>query len=231
MKTQMKKVFTRLVGIFLITPSCFASVIWDNGNFDVTGAWDMSSFVQADDFELSSPDTLTTLRFWAIGGPTFSRFDGTIGWAFYDNNSGLPGSIITSGFDSSPTVVNTGVNFVLGDPIFRLDVSLGSINLGPDTYWLALQEGPIGSSFDGSSVYWVQSLSQQGLTKVSDDNLQNPDWTFIPTTPTDLSFQLIPEPGILSLILLAGFPLMLSNIWRRRALVVSDRRAKYERLA
>ncbi len=194
----------------LLIRQCLANVIWDNGGYVTTGAYNMSQYLQADDFELEDVVSITTIRFWAVWAPYPSVFSGTIGWAFYNDYRGKPSSIITSGFDNSPTITDTG-DSIQGYPISQLDLDVGSVVLGEGSYWIGLHEGLYGSPFDGTSIYWVLSSIQQGYGKLSDNDLLNPNWNI--DSNDDLSFQLIPEPSTLLLLGLGAVMLRKKRSW------------------
>jgi hypothetical protein len=205
-----------LIGI-LATRLVDAAVVYDNGTFNGAAASNISRSAIADDFTLTSAATLDSLQFWAvsINNPSgFGGFDGTIGFAFHSDNAGIPGAILSQGFDNSITPVNTGSQ-VTNLNIFQLDVDLGGVMLDPGTYWLQLREGLIGSAYDGDSIFWVQTAGVTGNTNQSDANEQNPTWGT--TDGVDLAFNLsgtltpsttpaVPEPstGLMLLLAMAG---------------------------
>ncbi len=202
-----------LIGI-LVTRPVHAAVIYDNGTFDGANTRNISRRTIADDFTLTSAATLDSPQFWAFSQnstSTFGGFDGTIGFAFHSNDNGIPGAILSQGFDNSITTVNTGSQ-VTNLNIFQLDVDLGGVMLDPGTYWLQLREGTIGSAGDLDSIFWVETAGIKGNESRSDSNEENPTWGT--TDNVDLAFNLsgtlapsttpaVPEPSTGLMLLLA----------------------------
>ncbi len=92
------------------------------------------------------------------------RFSGTIGFRFLTDNLGAPGTSLLLGSDSTVQLVNKQYNN-FGTAEYRFLVNLGSIPLTAETYWLALHEGPMGTSFDGTEIFWnTTSSAPSGTT-------------------------------------------------------------------
>src|ERR1700730_12675669 len=78
-----------------------ATVIYDNGPplsatdpVNATG-WEMTHYIQANNFYLASPSRLESYVFWDLEEPGY--FAGTILWQIYsDNGNGTPGPLLFS---------------------------------------------------------------------------------------------------------------------------------------
>ena len=85
----------------LAVRAVYAGIIFDNGSPNVTNARDISLFRSADDFTVGAT-TLGSVRFWItttspIQTDPQTNFGGSITYAFYNDNAGSIGSLVTSG--------------------------------------------------------------------------------------------------------------------------------------
>jgi len=208
-------------------------LIWANGVFasptvfdqsSVTaatiGALNISDFVIAEDFTVSSTATLTGLRVWLADARLTSdngvldNFGGTLSWAIFANSAGSPGTLLASGFDATPVLTDTGFNgtggTVAGD-VVTADLDLGGPTLAPGTYWLGLHEGTWASAYDGSVIFWYPTLAGFGSTAHSNSDevsLADP-WqeAVVPNNTFETAFRLsgdvvqpVPEPTTMLLV-------------------------------
>ena len=214
------------------------TLLWDNGTPEEgAGSNNLTGFLTADDFTLTRGVVLEGLRFWAVGGtqttggqlPDF--FSGTISWGFYSDNAGKVGDLITTGSDSSPSVLGTGVFDGFGGEIHQLDASLGSVELPAGDYWIALHEGSWGSFADGTSIWWQKSTTQQGEFLQTSTNPIDPDFSHFSGAvyDRDTAFQLsgvvIPEPST-SVLSVIGL-LAMSMTFCRSSLLLMPIRTSY----
>lgn len=205
MKSCNSKILINSLRVLSVAAACIlanaprtssAATIWNNGGPTDNG-FEISSQATADDFVLTGPTTINGIQFWASqdGGnmATSGFFSGTVGWAIYDNNAGTPGTLLFSGSDNSVPLTLDGTNF--DDPQYRLDVDVTPTVLGAGTYWLHLREGLIGSTDDGTEIFWSDSLSITGSTAVTDlDEVTPITWDDAERT-VDLAFVLLgPDP-------------------------------------
>jgi hypothetical protein len=192
------------MSVFAAAPSpARASTIYGNGAPNQANGSNISGFVTADDFTLSSAFTLTGLTFWASANfdPFSGEFSGTIGWAILSDILGLPDAVLFFGSDAAPVLTDTGVD-ILGTREWRIDVALPSINLAAGTYWLALREGDWGSANDGSTIYWNTTGNTTGALPLFTADLTGASGWTDAGMGTDLAFQLqdddsavVPEPS------------------------------------
>ena len=207
-----------LLGIILASSfPAKAGLVWDNGPPSATlASRNISDLITADDFVLTSRSTLTSVSVYSVAATLATSFDGTISASFYTNGSGIPGSLITSGYDTSPVITSSSIA-----GLDEITFNFGSVTLGPGTYWIAFHEGLPFSPYDGSSIFLRRTDEQHGASLKSDSNLQNPTtWDDAPD-PSDLAFQLygspaaVPEPSSLALCGIAG-GIASAVAWRRR---------------
>jgi hypothetical protein len=202
--------------------------LYDNGPPNQSDGANITGFVAGDDFTLGGSVTVTGGTFWSSANfdPFVNSFSGTIGWAILANNVGSPGAILFSGSDSSPVLTDTGKQ-IFETEEWKIDFSLGSVNLGAGTYWLALHEVALGTPDDGTTIFWNTTGSQTGsLSQITADLTAASGWSSNTVlnggNGSDLAFQLngssgvptVPEPS--SLALLGGIVGILLLVRRRR---------------
>src|SRR5437016_3023348 len=97
----MRQTFVRATLIVTLVCSVHAgtahgqSVIYDNGEPNHTDSSNISYFTGAEDFTLSSNQTITAVRAWLYGN---SGYAGSVAWAIYsDSSSHSPGGVLASG--------------------------------------------------------------------------------------------------------------------------------------
>jgi hypothetical protein len=135
---------------------------WYEGFIDTQSGGNISSYVSATDFYLQNPRTIGSLDAW-IGdsGPEnghLDNFSGSLSWAIYSDSAGNPGTLVASGHDATPQLLDSYLNFNSGGDIVRVRIELEPRpSLSAGTWWLALHEGSWGSADDGSGVYWLMS--------------------------------------------------------------------------
>jgi hypothetical protein len=190
-----------------------AGIVFDNGTPNISGVRDITLFRSLDDFNIASGN-IAAVRFWIsntngnLADPA-TNFSGTITYAFYNNNSGSVGSLITSGTVNGLTSVSTGqvhpgsfaqINVVEFDLNSLLALSAG-------TYWLEVHEGSTLSTNDGTGIGWELSNSSSGNAKQGLASNGLPQGS----VGSEFAFQLldtpfgtsaVPEPG--TWLLLAG---------------------------
>jgi hypothetical protein len=181
------------------------------------GGSEITHFLGAEDFTLSSAQTITDVRFWAFiytGG----SYNGSIAWDIYDDNGGKPGNILFFGL-ATPT--QTFYHNVDSYPGYQYDFSIGTKSLAAGTYWLALHNGPL-TSTDDFQLYWESANDNSTLTGYYKEAPFLGDWQeqFISIdkpNENEAAFQLynntvVPIPGALWLL---GSGLMGLAGWRR----------------
>ncbi len=136
------------MALSLATTANAQGIVYNNGAPNGADGSEMSAYTQAEDFSFLSASFFNGIRFWDV---EVSPFVGTVtvDWAIYTDLSGGPGSLLHSG-----TAVSTRTFLGLDALDFehwQNDLSIGSVNLGPGTFWLALHQGP---DYDNRAFYW-----------------------------------------------------------------------------
>jgi hypothetical protein len=176
---------------------------WNSGSeeasmvvYAVPTAWDQSAiapaggdmhflnnFVQANDFDLATPATFSAVDLWLTDDAVnddgvLTTFSGTIGWAVYADNAGLPGSTIVSGYqgDAGFSVASdAGVQAVGDRDVVRTRFELGrSVSLAAGRFWFAVHEGGWLSPNDLSFVGWYQAASRIHVRTAGDTDEEAP---------------------------------------------------------
>ncbi len=148
-------------------------MVWNQNDFSTDNAWNISSFVTASDFTLSETGTISAIELW-IWTIQDADFSGTLSWAIYTNDAGVPGSLLASGTDPSTRVVATGVTVpppYSSYTMRQVRASMRtSLTLAAGTYWLVLHEGAWGSATDGTATLWAWASSNVGNATILDTN-------------------------------------------------------------
>jgi hypothetical protein len=147
---------------------------WQQGEYTIGGASNISNWVIANDFVLPQAARPTSLDVWLTdqwnnNNNQLDGFVGTLSWAIYTNVSSKPGVVVASGADMHPRLLDTQEYYppYLSE-VFRVSLRLeGLPELAAGTYWLALHEGEWGDGFDGSGIEWMSSVSTVGQLSVS----------------------------------------------------------------
>ena len=198
----MKRLIAVVVfGVMLTSNICSAEMVYDNGASLWNGAISLSTYVGADDFELSS-EVLTvngaSVDLW-VNSTTFdfsSPDFGGMNWWIFGDNSGDPGAIIANGTSQNPLATHvethsSGVEF--WDLYFDLgtDVSLAANT----TYWFGM-----GLTNTSDPISWSNSvLSGVNNAESLVAALPSFNWTHSTNGGNDLAFELhgtvVPVPG------------------------------------
>jgi hypothetical protein len=118
------------------------AVVYDNGGPNQASGNEMSDWIQAENFTFGSSATFNQIRFWDIEAPPGYSGNGISWWIFTNDGLGNPGAILYNG-TATPTRQATGNSLGgYGTYVeFQNDLSIGSLTLGPGSYWLGLHEG------------------------------------------------------------------------------------------
>jgi hypothetical protein len=137
-------------------------VIYDNGRPPrYFHGFEMTQWIEADDFRVSADATLTGVFFWDLEDPNALGYQGEIDWILYADAGGYPGTVLASGA-------------AIGDQVARVplhrhangiyDQYSNSFNISPvvnltagTTYWLGLHNGPL-SFTTRAEFYWQTTV-------------------------------------------------------------------------
>lgn len=176
-----------------------------------TGYWSASyagtfyDYKHADNFTLDAGVGVVGVTWWG-GSEYYQHPDLTnfAGWevAFYEDAAGLPGGVIYSEYftKANTNPVDTGYDGWNGANVYSHEVALtGSVDLAGGTqYWLSVAADLISPGADGW--WWQKSVDVDllGATYLWSSGYWENSYDF------DVTFSLIPAPGALALLGLAG---------------------------
>jgi hypothetical protein len=150
-----------------------AAQIYDNGSPDLLNGFEMSNWIEADQFTLTTGATVQSVKFWDLERIGF--FQNTIPWAIYSNNgSNKPGNLIASGFSSNLTHILTGRTDGFGYIEFVSTFDITPVSLPAGAYWLALHNGPL--SYRIQQVYWETATHPSTIPSQCDIAPFNGNW-------------------------------------------------------
>jgi hypothetical protein len=195
-----------------------APVAWDQaGVADGANSYEITDAVEAADFTLAVAASFSAVDVWLADDTInddglLTSFDGTLGWAIYDNDGGKPGNLIQRGADAAPALFDTGLQDIVDADIVRARVRFGSsISLAAGTYWLALREGAWTESANFTFLWWVVAGQNVGNASWADLDMQDPvTWDLGPDD--DPAFVLIQD-----LIFASGVEAGVSCAWSTAA--------------
>jgi hypothetical protein len=148
---QAWRTLTVAVAALLLLPALApAQLIYDNGGPNGLDGNEMTQWIQAEDFTLNAPATIGAVRFWAFAF-TPSAYQGSIYYQFLNNAGGAPGGAAIQEGLVNPTVTSLGNNQF--GPAYQLDFDISPLLLNAGTFWLALHNGPLGTT-DRLDFYW-----------------------------------------------------------------------------
>jgi subtilisin family serine protease len=159
--------------IMALLQASLPQVVYDNGASTHSGGSAVGHFIAADDFTLGAATRVTGVSVDVSDGPATEnrRWDGTVEWWLFDDNAGLPGSLLASGVGNNirhrDVVENTfGFRDFTVDFDFGEEVPLAAGQM----YWLALH---MQSDFSRLSVFWDHQGSTVGHASRSGGELDN----------------------------------------------------------
>jgi hypothetical protein len=152
------------------------AAVLDQSNVANTLLYSISSQVVAVDLEVPTGVRLDSLTVWLAEGTgttpgVLEGFSGTLSWALYLDDGGPDLYPTFAGSDPDPEIVPV---LAYANETFRVRLDLDVRGVVSGTYWLALHEGPWGSIYDGSEVFWRSAGSAVGATARIAGNEQSP---------------------------------------------------------
>jgi hypothetical protein len=144
-----------LIFVLGVVASAGAAPLYVNGAPTDASGNEMTSYVQAEDFQLASASTLTGVRVWGFYFGDLGRgYLGSLSWQVYADASNQPGYLLYSGV-ATPELTGGASNCCDGIPL-QMDFALPSIDLVAGTYWLGLHNGPM-NEVATEYFYWQTS--------------------------------------------------------------------------
>jgi hypothetical protein len=154
----MKRVMLVIAALICLAPAAFAGIVYNNGLPNLQNGNEMTNWIQAEDFMLTSPTLITDVHFWTIEETALGGFSGSIWYGIYVDAGGQPnlGAPAVEGFliGANLSRVATGrVALGLFDEYeYSFDI-VPFMALPGVTYWLGLHNGPL-DNFARAEVYW-----------------------------------------------------------------------------
>lgn len=167
-----------------------AQAIYDNGPPDQQGGWEMTHWLEADDFTLGETTRLEGIKFWDAEINGF--FEGTIVWQIYsDTGDNGPGTMLASGTSTNLNHAATGLSIFGAFKEFVTTFDIAPVSLPAGTYWLALHNGPL-SNTETQNMFWGTTANLGGSPSYAKIAPFQGPWTsnaFAGSRP-DLAFQI-----------------------------------------
>jgi hypothetical protein len=171
--------------------------------------WLISRLTMAQDFRLAQPTRLSRLRVWLAEGRPNGTNDGTLdgfdglSWAIYHDAASQPGELIAQSQDLNPVLTDTPLQFAFGGDIVTADVALHDLLLAAGDYWLAVHEGPWGSTDtrSDSRIGWSTTRPGFGRSHYYDEGpTPGSNWRG-PGSEQALTLygEIVPEPSVVVL--------------------------------
>ena len=201
-----------VVPFVLVLATAQAELIHDNGPpAPAEDGWEMTNWVEADDFTLEAGSRILAIKFWDFEIP--GSFGGSVSWRIYSNaSSNSPGARIASGTSSNLTHAATGAVAFGPYREFVTTLQIVPVDLQRGIYWLALQI-PAPANNPSRVFYWESTLragrfashnrpvladGTEGLWRTNE----------FPSYPSELAFQIegIRAPRVTSFTVGNGIP-------------------------
>ena len=201
------RLFLGAIGILALTTSASAQTSpYQNGTPDGIGQAIISDpFRVIDDFTFANLTTIDGIRFWNLQESAFdlAGFE----WLISADAGGVPGAAVASGVFTPAVRLAQGLTSA-GYFLYQNDLSIGTLNFAPGTYWLNLRDnaGP-------PDIFWATTgMQQNNFAQYGQDNPPpNPDDPTDPNLPiqysslgSDVAFELTLTPEPASMLLFAS---------------------------
>ncbi|WP_309385748.1 hypothetical protein [Cerasicoccus frondis] len=217
-------------GIFIVFWGIVANGLSAGLLFNQTGSFESTvplSTAVADDFVISEKYTITGFNVWVTDSGTgaIGSIDGWmgLGWAVYDLDAGVPGSLIATGYDPAATVSSIGDVSVAGNTseAFVVSTALDSpLLLDAGVCWLGVRDGEWNTSDNvNSDIRWLLTggAGDSRFYVTLADEAVDPDFTRRIIAAGNFQIEgevgtLVPEPRIYTLIIgCLGFVVVLGR--------------------
>lgn len=150
------------------SPVSKAEIVFDNGPPDRLNGFELTHWVEANQFNLSSAYVVTGVEFWEAEAST--TFYGLMLWEIRRNNSNnTPGTIVASGVSANLIRTPTFVAIYGIYPEYNVTFDLPSaVSLPPGNYWLTLHNGPLSNNAT-RFVFWETTTNGILSPSLSDE--------------------------------------------------------------
>ena len=200
----MKRTVLALLGALMLgsAGAVSAAIIYDNGGPNQVSGNEMTQWIQAEDFTLTTDATITDVHFWTIEDLTAAGYSGSIDYAFY-SDAGGPGTELTP-FAAGTSLTHVATGNTVQGIYTEFDISFDIapfLATGGTTYWLALHNGPLTNN-QRAEVYWEATNLNTTPTGHECDLLNDQCWN---DNGQEHAYQLtgtaaVPEPATLALL-------------------------------
>ncbi|MGI8924577.1 MAG: PEP-CTERM sorting domain-containing protein [Fimbriimonadales bacterium] len=186
-----------------LTAGASAQLLYDNGPPNQASGNEMTQWLQAENFTLTGNATLGWIRFWTIEDSVFGSYDGNVDWFVFDNNGGIPGSIVDSGSVTNPskTFLQSGILGVFDEYVYDLDIADVALT-GSTDYWLGLHVN-VGYG-SRREIYWETTSAGNAPTGQESDGGTMNNWF---GNGQEHAFELygpVPEPSTIAVLGVLG---------------------------
>jgi hypothetical protein len=197
-----------------VQPAHASPIVYDNGAPNSVSGNEMTQWIQAEDFTLSSTTLITGVQFWAFQTDDACCYTGSITFDIYSDASDSPGTVLESGSVTPTRTFDHSTSF---GPSYVYDFAIPDfLAVGGTQYWLGLHNGPL-TTQTRDEMYWetTDPTSGDGHELIApfsggwDDNSQEHAFNLTGTTAA------VPEPA--SLVLLGSGLIGLAARRRRSA--------------
>jgi len=147
-------------------------VIYDNGRPPrYFHGFEMTQWIEADDFRVSADATLTGVFFYDLEDPQALGYQGEIDWILYADALGQPGTVLASGAAVGDQVtrilLHRNANGIYDHYSNSFQISPGVNLIAGTTYWLGLHNGPL--TFTTRAEFYWQTTKRNKTSATHND--------------------------------------------------------------